>query len=55
MEDLLDWLGEESRSFDRTVIVENLRPLQVNVETTTDVSPHNDISDILGRSRGRNG
>lgn len=46
MEYLKDRLREESRSFDGPVIVENFGPLQINVETTTDVSPHNDICHI---------
>lgn len=47
MKNLQDWLGEETRPFDCPVIVENLRPLQVNVENATDVPPHDDICDIL--------
>lgn len=46
IKNLIDWLRVESRSFDCPVIVENFRPLQVNVETPVDVSPHEDICNI---------
>lgn len=46
MYNLQDWYREESRPLDWSIVVGHFGPLHVNVETTTDVSPHNDIFNI---------
>jgi len=49
---LEDCLGKESWPFDRPIIVKNLCPLQVDVESATYVSPHDDICDVCIRRKG---
>ena len=52
MKNLEDCLGKESWPFDRPIIVKNLCPLQVDVESATYVSPHDDICDVCIRRKG---
>lgn len=46
MYNILGWQGEEFWSFDWSIIVEHFGLLKVDIETTADVSPHNNIAYI---------
>lgn len=48
-----DWLGKERGPADGPVVVVDFGPLQVNVETTADVPPHDDVCYIWSKKTNK--
>lgn len=51
MKNCVQGLGKKGRACDCAAKVENLHPLQVSVETTSDISPHDHICDVYSRTK----